>query len=393
MTSSTRLKRWRLLLGDSVGQDGSSSDGTGVLLEGDDAEIDDTLEALYDSEKKGSLGDSSPKIAKWLGDIRKYFPNRVVEVMQRDALERLGLNEMLLQPELLSSLSATPQLVATLLTLKDAMPGKTKETAREVVRKVVKELEDQLRQPVISELTMALNRASRTHRPRPADIDWRETVRLNLKNYQSELHTIIPEHIIGHARHRNGLRHIILCIDQSGSMAESVVFAGVFSAVLASMRAIETTVIGFDTTAVDLTHEVSDPVELLFGLQLGGGTDIANALEFARQKITDPQKTVLVLLSDLYEGNPHPARMLSHVKEMTGHGVNFVTLLALSDRGTLGFNSVIAAELAELDIPAFACTPDLFPEMMAAAIERRPLDAWASKNNLPLASGIGSNDG
>ncbi|MEM6755080.1 MAG: VWA domain-containing protein, partial [Cyanobacteria bacterium P01_C01_bin.38] len=231
-SNDNRLRRWRLILGSK------KADGTGCKLTGADAKIDKSLDALYDSERSGGLGSSSPKVARWLGDIRTYFPSSVVKVMQQDALERLNLRQMLLQPEMLSAVEPDVHLVANLLSLSNIMPEKTKDTARQVVRKVVEELQRKLTNPTQQAVMGSLNRAIRNRRPRHNEIDWNRTIRANLKHYQPQYRTIIPETRIGYGRKRSNLRNIILCIDQSGSMATSVVYAGIFGAVLASLSAI-----------------------------------------------------------------------------------------------------------------------------------------------------------
>ncbi len=245
-----RLERWRLVLGEPA-------QGTlGAALGETELRMDRALAALYDSERKAGLGGSSPHVARWLGDIREYFPSSVVRVMQEDAMTRLGLTEMLLQPEMLEAVEPDVQLVATLLSLRKVIPQKTKETARKVVRKVVEDLERRLRAPTEQAVRGALSRSSRTRRPRAAEIDWDRTMRANLRNYQPERKSVVVEKLVGHGRRRSSLRDIVLCIDQSGSMAASVVYSSIFGAVLASLRAVTTRMVVFDTAVVDLTEEL-----------------------------------------------------------------------------------------------------------------------------------------
>ncbi|WP_394818255.1 VWA domain-containing protein [Streptomyces griseus] len=380
-----RLRRWRMVLG------ADSADSTGHALTGQDAAMDGALNALYGGgagKKPGGrgtggrtagLGASAPSVARWLGDIRTYFPSSVVQVMQRDAIDRLGLAALLLEPEMLEAVEADVHLVGTLLSLNKAMPETTKETARTVVRKVVEDLEKRLESRTRATLTGALDRSARISRPRHRDIDWNRTVRANLANYlpvpgsAEGTGTIVPERLIGYGRaSRSAQKDIVLCIDQSGSMAASVVHASVFGAVLASMRTLSTRLVVFDTAVVDLTDQLDDPVDVLFGTQLGGGTDINRALAYCQSRITRPADTVVVLISDLYEGGIRD-EMLKRVAAMKDSGVQFVTLLALSDEGAPAYDHDHAAALGALGAPAFACTPDLFPDVMAAAIEKRPL--------------------
>ena len=381
-----RLRRWRLLLGggeaDGICQSGSEGEGDGNFsLSSPDQAMDDALSALYDSDKRGGLGSSSPKIARWLGDIRTYFPTSVVRVMQKDALERLNLQQMLLEPELLEVIEPDVHLVANLLSLSSIMPSKTKETARIVVRRVVEELQRKLANPTRQAVMGSLNRAIRNRRPRHNEIDWNRTIRANLKHYQPTYRTIIPETRIGYGRKRSALRDIILCIDQSGSMATSVVYAGIFGAVLASLKAIQTRIVVFDTSVVDLTEVAQDPVDVLFGTQLGGGTDINRALTYCHGLIRQPQETILILISDLYEGG-NSEEMLKRVAALVGSGVQFITLLALSDEGAPVYDHGIAQKFAELGILAMACTPDQFPDLMAAAIRRQDIAQWAAAQDI-----------
>lgn len=377
-----RLRRWRMVLG------GDSAETTGCTLTGRDAAMDGALNALYGgggrpggrggSDRSAGLGGSAPSVARWLGDIRTYFPSSVVQVMQRDAIDRLGLSALLLEPEMLEAVEADVHLVGTLLSLNKAMPETTKETARAVVRKVVDDLEKRLATRTRARLTGALDRSAKINRPRHRDIDWDRTIRANLKNYLpipggDGAGTVVPERLIGYGRAAQAVKKdVILCIDQSGSMAASVVYASVFGAVLASMRTLRTRLVVFDTAVVDLTDQLDDPVDVLFGTQLGGGTDINRALAYCQSRITRPAETVVVLISDLYEGGIRN-EMLKRVAAMKASGVQFVTLLALSDEGAPAYDREHAAALGALGAPAFACTPDLFPEVMAAALEKRPL--------------------
>src|SRR5690348_8864519 len=391
-----RLKRWRLVLGGEAGAGmgfgrGAGAGGAGDGLDGlalSEAEMgmDGVLDALYDAERSAGLGASSPRVARWLGDIRTYFPTSAVRVMQQDALDRLNLTQMLLEPELLETVEPDVHLVANLLSLSKVIPAKTKDTARHVVRRVVDELERKLANPLIQAVRGSLNRATRTRRPRANEIDWHRTIRANLKNYLPERKTIIAEKLVGYGHKRSSLRDIILCVDQSGSMAASVVYSGIFGAVLATLRAVSTRMVVFDTSVVDLTEDLQDPVDLLFGTQLGGGTDINLALTYCQQIITRPTQTILVLITDLYEGGSREG-MLRRAAELAGSGVQVVCLLALSDQGAPGFDRHNAAALAEMGIPAFACTPDLFPDLMAASIQRQDLGMWAARNGIVTARG------
>ena len=378
-----RLRRWRLVLG------GGEADGIKWGLEGQDIGIDQTLEALYGDDtspgsRQGSLRASSPSVARWLGDIRRYFPASVIRVMQQDAIERLNLHQLLLEPEVLDAVVPDVHLVATLLSLNQAMPIETRETARQVIDQVVQDLLRRLEAPTRQAIQGSLNRSQRNRRPRYIEMDWPRTIRANLKHYQPAYRTIIPDRRIGFGRRRTALRDLILCIDQSGSMAASVVYASIFAAVLASLPAITTRLVAFDTAVVDLSDSLHDPVAVLFGVRLGGGTDINRALTYCQGLIQRPLDTIVVLISDLYEGG-NREELLRRAASIAGTGAQIIMLLALSDDGAPGYDHAIAGQFAALGIPTFACTPDQFPELMAAAINRRDIEAWAATREIVTA--------
>jgi Mg-chelatase subunit ChlD len=359
-------RRWRLILG------GEEADGIGCSLNVADARMDKALQALYDSDRKGGLGSSAPNVSRWLGDIREYFPASVVQVLQRDAIERLDMTRLLMEPEVLESLQPDVHLVADLIAMSGVIPAKTRETARAVVRKVVDELMKKLSEPTRAAIAGALNRSARNRRPRHADIDWRRTIQANLKHYLPAYKTIVPEVRIGYGRRRQSMRHIVLCIDQSGSMATSVVYSAIFGAVLATLPSVSTSLVVFDTAIVDLTDELDDPIDLLFSVQLGGGTDINGAVRYCQTLVRSPQDTIFVLISDLFEGGVE-TEFMKRAASLVASGVQFVALLALSNEGAPSYNADLAGQLAGIGVPAFACTPDKFPALMAAAIERRDL--------------------
>lgn len=370
-----RLEKWRLILGKQADPEGT------VELEGDAKGMDEVLEALYDSDRKGSLGSSSPKVNRWLGDIRKYFPSSVVQIMQKDALERLNMERMLLEPELLETIEIDAELVGTILSLSKVMNQKTKESARKVVQRVVERLEKKLRNPLRQAIQGSLNKAIRNRRPKFHEINWHRTIQANLKHYQPSLNTIIPEHLIGYGKKGQSLKQVILMIDQSGSMATSVVYASVFGAIMASLRSIKTHLVAFDTSVVDLTAHLEDPVDLLFGTQLGGGTDINKALTYTQQLIVNPMDTIVVLISDLFEGG-RVSEMLRRSEQIKSSGAQFITLLALNDKGAPMYDRELAAAYAQMDIPAFACTPDLFPDLMASAIKKESIQGWMARQGI-----------
>lgn len=376
-----RARRWRLLLGEPA------AEPLGARLSAEDAAVDAALAEVYDSERtqgggrsaRGGLGSSAPHVVRWLGDLRTYFPSTVVQVVQRDAVDRLGLRQLLLEPELLEAVEPDVHLVGTLLMLSRAIPERTRSTARAVVAKVVAEVERRLADRTTQAVTGALDRSTRTRRPQLRDVDWDRTIAANLAHYLPEHRTVVPERLVGRGRRRTtAARDVVVAVDQSGSMAASVVYASVFAAVLATMRSLRTSLVVFDTAVVDLTDQLDDPVDVLFSTQLGGGTDINGALAHCASLVTRPADTLLVLISDLYEGGVRD-EMLARVAAMTAAGVQVVVLLALSDEGAPAYDHENAAALAELGVPAFACTPDAFPDLLAVALAKADVAAWAER--------------
>lgn len=367
-------ERWQLMLGANEELGG---------LRGSLQVMDRALGALYNTgddaeDRRGGLGASAPSVTRWLGDIRSYFPNRVVRVMQTDAIERLGVRSLLTEPEVLETLEPDVHLVATLAQLSSVIPERSRATARAVVAKVARQVEERIADRLQQSVLGALNRASRTSRPRPGDIDWNRTIAANLKNYLPEHRTVVPERLIGYGRRHLGVqREFAICLDQSGSMATSVVYASIMAGVMASLRTLRTSLVAYSTDIADLTEALADPVDVIFGAQLGGGTDTSPALEYCRRTITRPSAAVLLLISDLYDSDPK--RMLEHIARIQADGIQVVVLLTLSDDGLPFYNHDVAASLGDMGVPAFGCTPDAFPDLIAAAIQGEDLGRWAEQ--------------
>ena len=385
MSDDERSRRWTLALG-------AEPESGEAPLSDRDRRMSDALTALYGDgdggakKGKGGLGGSAPRIAKWLGDIREFFPAPVVQVIQKDAFERKGLRQMLLEPEFLATVEADVNLVADLVALRSVMPERTRETARIVIAKVVAELMERLERKTAEAIRGAVDRSKRTFRPRFADIDWPRTIQANLRHYQVEHRTIVPEKLIGFMRQQRrivDLDEVVLCVDQSGSMAPSVVYASIFAAVMASLPVVATKLVCFDTAIVDFTEELADPVEVLFGIQLGGGTDINRAVAYCEDRIARPSKAHLILITDLYEGGDADA-LVDRLARLKAIGVNVIVLLALTDTGRPAYDPALSGKVAALGVPVFACTPDQFPDLMATALRREDIAAWAADLDIKL---------
>ncbi|MGB1252708.1 MAG: VWA domain-containing protein [Candidatus Promineifilaceae bacterium] len=388
-----RDRRWRLILGKTEEEQPQSDDGNGEAQPGEgndpnlseeDQKIDEALDDLYGEGDEGGLSDPSPDLASWLGNIRSYFDDDVAHMLERDALKKLKIRQLLKDPDQLATIEPNLELATQLLTLSRAIPTEAKETARQLVREVVDELRAQLEYPLQQAIQGSLNRAIRTRRPKFKEIDWNRTIHANLKHYQPKHNTIIPETLIGYGKQRESLRDVILCIDQSGSMMQSMVYASIFGAVMASLPSLKTHVVVFSSEVADLTDQLSDPVEALFGSKLRGGTNIDRAVAYSEQLVSRPNDTLFILITDLFEGNSK-GQLVPRVAGLVKRGVQFVTLLALNDKGTPRFNRTIAQKLVDLGVPAFACTPALFPDLMGAALAKRDLNQWAASNGIVVA--------
>lgn len=399
-----QISRWRLILGAAADAQLQSYAPASSLLDEEARLMDEALAAIYDetseaadpdrgagasSRRSSGLGKSSPQLAKWLGDIRTFFPPDVVSIIQADAMERKGLTQLLFEPELLSQVKPDIQMVATLMALKGKIPEKTKDTARQLVKAVVDEIVKRLAQDLRRAVTGALNRRQHSPLPSSTGLDWKTTIRKNLKHYDAERKLLVPEKVYFFDRARRSKEWtVILDIDQSGSMANSVIYASIIGSIFASMPTLDTRVVVFDTEVVDLSEQcANDPVDMLFGIQLGGGTDINKSIAYCEPFITEPKKTMFILVSDLYEGG-NRSEMIRRLADMQQSGVKAMCLLALSDQGVPAYDDTVAKKLAQLGIPCFGCSPDRLPELIEGALKGQDLQQLAGQ--ITSAAGKGS---
>ena len=384
MQQTEQMARWRLILGSET-QDAFTGMG-GAPLSQEELLMDSALAAIYGGPGESMAGPgagkgpSSPYISKWLGDLRSLFDPETVAVVQSDAVERKGLKQLLLEPELLEGLEPDLNLASTLLMLKDQIPKKSKESARLFIRKIVEEINKLLENDVRRAVTAALNRRAHSPLPSAAAIDFPYTIRRNLRNYNKELKAVIPERVWFFDRSSRANRwHVILDIDQSGSMGSSIIYSSVMACILASMSALQTKVVAFDTQIMDLTPLCEDPVDLLFGFQMGGGTDIAKSIAYCQGLVEEPGKTIFFLISDLDEGG-NRAALLRRLEELKDSGVTVVTLLAIADGGKPYYDAQTAQRIAAMGIPCFACAPDRLPELLERVLKGQSLEEMAKES-------------
>ncbi|HEY7169831.1 MAG TPA: VWA domain-containing protein [Vicinamibacterales bacterium] len=374
------LLRWRLAIGDgaeqvhpSFGLSGVGAGG-GVADPARLAEMDKALSFVYDEQRSAGLGRSAPYVPKWLAALREFFKDDVVALVQKDAIERKGLTQLLFEPETLPYLDKNVDLVSTLIAARGLIPDKAKEIARQIVREVV----DELRKKLETEVRSAVFGALRRDRTSPVQVlrnlDWRRTIRSNLKGWDRERQRLVPERLYFWANQR---RHhewdVVLAVDQSGSMAESVVYSSVMAAIFASLDVLKTKLIFFDTEIVDVTPLLSDPVEVIFSTQLGGGTDINRAVAYVQSNLIErPEKTLFVLVTDLFEGG-NSQELIARMRQIAESRVRTMCLLALSDSGRPSYEHNLARELNALNVPCFGCTPRLLVRVVERVLKNQDL--------------------
>ncbi len=375
------LLRFRLALGpgaDSVsarfglGNLGAGASGLD-LGEAQLGELDGALDFVY-GERSASLDRSRPYIPKWLATLRQFFRQDVVALVQKDAIEKKGLTQLLFEPETLPFLEKNVELVATLLSAKGLIPDQAREAARAIVHEVVEDV----RRKLESEMRTAVLGTVRRDRTSPLkvmrNLDWKRTIHRNLKGWDRESKRLVPERFYFWANQR---RHhewdVSILVDQSGSMAESVVYSSIMAAIFASIDVLRTRLLFFDTEVVDVTPLLVDPVDVLFTAQLGGGTDINRAVAYAQQNFVErPEKTIFLLISDLYEGG-NQAELLVRMRQLVDAKVKVICLLALSDSGTPSYDHDVASRLKEMGIPCFGCTPSLLPRVIERVMKGQDL--------------------
>ena len=380
-----QITRWRLILGNEVEETlASMNNSPNVPMSAEELLMDKALDEIYSSKsfveiggQGGGNGRSFPKASQWLGDIQNIFDKDIVKIIQNDAIERCGLKKLLLEPSVLENMEPDINLASTIMLLKNQVPEKSKDSVRNYIKKIVEEINKRMADDVRRVITSKLNKTKHSPIPSASAIDFKYTIKRNLKNYNTELETIIPEKVYFFDRANRSDANkwtIILDVDQSGSMGDSVIYSSVLSCILASISSIKTKVVAFDTQIVDLTSKCEDPVDLLYGFNLGGGTDIHKSLVYCHSLVENPSKTILFLISDLEEyGNT--SRMLSQLKFMKESGITVVCLLAISDQGTPHYDHAMAEKISKIQIPCFACSPNRLPELLDCALNQKEFKA------------------
>lgn len=373
------LLRWRLALGPGAervapgfGLDDLKDAAPALDLDPERlGELDEALSFVYE-EKAASLGGSKPYIPRWLSAVREFFSHDVIALVQKDAIERRDLKQLLFEPETLPFLEKNVELVATLISAQGLIPDQAREAARQIVREVVEELRKKLESTVRTAVLGALRRDRMSPLRVLRNLDYKRTIRSNLKGWDAKNKRIVPDRFHFWANQRR--RHewdVNILVDQSASMTESVVYSSVMAAIFASLDVLKTRLLFFDTDVVDVTPLLVDPVEVLFSAQLGGGTDINRAVAYAQANLIErPERTLLILITDLFEGG-NRQELIGRMRQLRESHVKVLCLLALSNGGAPTFDHELARELTLLDIPCFGCTPKLLVEVVERVLQRQ----------------------
>lgn len=368
------LDRWRLVLGRYADRRLPQGGGAGAGY----ARMDRALDYLYGREYKGrglrqepgsgSLDPSQLTLVNWLNEVRELFPQDTVEVIEKHALDRYGLTELVTDPRALERLEPNQQLLRTLLTLRGHLKGEVLEVARRIVRKVVEELKRKLESEVRQTLAGRLNRLRHSPMAIAQNFDAAGTVRRNLKHYDAQRGKLVIEQVRFFERNTRRLPwDIILCVDQSGSMADSVIHSAVMAGILAGLPAFRVKIVVFDTSVVDLSGHADDPVEMLMRVQLGGGTDIAQAVRYCAQLVENPHRTVMVLITDFCEGAP-PGELVRAVRQLAEARVKLIGLASLDGQSAPVYDGQMAERLAACGMEIAALTPKRLAQWLVKVI-------------------------
>lgn len=370
ITHGAALNRWRLILG-------KSADSSISLTDRRLSRMDDALDFLYSRESgpdvrregDGGQEESQPTVVRWLHEIRELFPKETAEILQRHALDRYQLTALLTDQEILEKMEPDEALLETVLSLKGMMKGPVLDAARRIVERVVAQLTDKMQQEIQRSALGKLNRTSRSTVPSLRNLDVKRTIRKNLAHYDRENQRLILEQLYFNGRARRHTPwHVIIAVDESGSMLPGIIHSAVMAGIFAKLPMLTTNLIIFDTAVVDLTDRMDDPVETLMSVQLGGGTDIAKAMVYCQSLISQPQRTMVVLVSDLCEGGSRQA-LYRTCHDIVESGARLIVLTALNDQASPDYDRTTAQTLADLGAYVGAMTPEHLTDFMAGIMK------------------------
>ncbi len=371
------VARWRLVLGKYANR------RMQCQLNASQQQMAAALEKLYGREYAergvrqgpelgpGSLDPSQLNVPKWLGEIRSLFPEETCQRITQHALDRYGMTELVNDPKTLASLEPSSELLASVLMLKGSMSKAVLGEVRKLVRRVVEDIQRRLKQAIQQRITGKRNRFQNSHLKSAANFDAHKTIRRNLKHYDPARQKLVVQRPYFYSRVRRHLPwEIVLCVDQSGSMASSLIHSAVLAGAIAELPSMRVRLVVFDTSVVDLSEHVTDPVEVLMSVQLGGGTNIGKAMSYCRTLVRDPSRTIVVLVSDFCEG-ADPRQLRQTVRGMKSDGCHLIGLASLDESGGMWFDEQMASRLVADGMEIAAVTPNRLAEWLAEAMQSR----------------------
>jgi Mg-chelatase subunit ChlD len=319
-------------------------------------------------DRQGGAGASALFVPEWLKGVRELFPRETVEVIERHALERYGMTELVTDEEILRKMEPSYELLKAVLSFRHLMAPRVLDVARQLVRQVVEDLRRRLAKDVRQVLWGRLNRRRRSPLKIARNLDWHRTIRANLKHYDRDRKRIILQSLHFWSRVEHHIPwHIIMAVDCSGSMMDSVIHSAVMAGIFKGLPTVRVSLIAFDTAVVDLTEHADDPTEVLMSVHLGGGTDIAGALGYCETLVVSPTRTILVLVTDFYEGGPAD-RLIATVKRLRESGVRVLGLAALDAEANPAYDQTMAERCVAVGAEVAALTPRRLAEWMAQVI-------------------------
>ena len=356
------LNKWRLILGKNsenhISFTGRYSENVSYQ------DMESTLDFLYSHEfgdelvRTGGSGSSQLYVADWINEVRKIFPKKTVEVLEKQALDNFNMTELLTDKEVLQKMEPNTDLLKTILQFKHLMKNDVIIEAKLIIKKVVDEISEKLQTEVKKSLLGKLNRNMPSNVKSIRNLDINRTIRRNLKNYDVENKRIVLKDLYFNSRTKRFNKwNIIIAVDESGSMLDSVIYSAVMAGIFAKLPMIETKLVIFDTQIVDLSDYVDDPVEVLMGMQLGGGTDIGKAVGYCETLCSNPHETIFVTVTDLYEGG-NPNTLLKICADIIGSGSKMIFLTALDKNANPSFDRNLGQKLANMGAFVGAMTPE-----------------------------------
>jgi Mg-chelatase subunit ChlD len=365
-----QLNRWRLILGSYSRNQIGFGDGASLENGISCMDLEEALDFLYhreqgeDVRRQGGTEASRLTAATWITRIRKLFPKETVEILERHALDRYGMTELLTDREVLEKLEPNQELLKTILQLKHLMKGDVLDTARRIVKQVAEEIAKKLNQDIRKSLLGKIDRNSSSPVRSIRNLDIRKTIQRNLKHYDRENNRLLLEQVYFNGRTRKYSQwRVVIAVDESGSMLDSVIHSAVMAGIFAKLPMLDTKLVIFDTQVVDLSSHLEDPVATLMSIQLGGGTFITGALQYCETLIDHPHRTMVVLVSDLCEGGSVSA-LLGVSRGIIESGAKLICLTALDMEANPVYDRHTAQKLADLGAHVGAMTPEALGDFM-----------------------------